>query len=284
MYNKLIEIIKKTKQPLTKSDFIKAFKEIGLNQDSKIEVHASVSNFGYIVNKEYDICDALIETVNKGVIILMAQNREFTNPRTWVNPPVPSEWFEIIDKNRRVYDKDLFIPERIGKVAQLFCKYKDVVKTNHPTLAMSVYNKTADKSWYNHDLDDRKEKNPLKKLAEEDGNILFLGTDFKSCTSIHLTEHLSPYSKLQIFKYKRLNEFGEIEVVEEITKFIDEEDYDNFEEVEKAYRNKYENTDFYKQLNLGLGTITLISAAKLYEIAKDIHINFRKKLSLNNSI
>ncbi len=276
MYKKLTEIIEKSNLPLTKLDFIKAFKDLGIKNNSKIEVHASVSSFGYIVNKEYDICDALLETVTEGVIIMMAHTGEFTNPRTWNNPPVPPSWFSIIDSNRRVYDKDLFVPERIGKVAQLFSRYKGVEKTNHPTMAMSIYNKTEDKTWHNHNLDERKEDNALKKLAVEGGLILLLGTDFKSCTSIHLTEHLSPYSKTQKFKYKRLNDLGEIEAVEEITKFIDDDDFDNFEEIKNEYIMKYEDTKFYKQTKLGLGVITLLSAEKLYEVSKEVHTNYRK--------
>src|SRR5690554_5426888 len=119
MYGKLTELINKTKRPLNKYDFIEAFKSLGINEYSYLEVHASVSSFGYIINKEYDICDSLVETVTSGVIIMMAHTGEFSDPSEWENPPVPKEWHSLINMYRKPYDKNLFLPERIGKVSQL---------------------------------------------------------------------------------------------------------------------------------------------------------------------
>jgi len=275
MYKKLIDLIHNTETPITKEDFIGAYKKLGIKTDSFLEVHSSVSSFGFIINKEYDICDSLIETITDGVVIMMAQNGEFSDPSEWVNPPVPKDWHKIINDLRKPFDKDLFIPERIGKVASLFCRYKQIEKTNHPILAMSVLNNTLDKTWLDHDLDERKMINPLYKLTRNNGKILFLGTDFDTCTSIHLTEHLSPYSVLKEFPYKRLDDYGKVEEVIVITKYIDD-NIDNFKEVKDRYIEKYSNTEFYKQVKLGQGTITLIDALKLYEIAENFHRNYRK--------
>lgn len=275
MYEKLIDLIDKTESPITKADFINAYEELGIKSDSLLEVHSSVSNLGYIINKEYDICDSLIETIKDGVVIMMAHNGEFSDPSEWVNPPVPKEWHKLINDNRRIFDKDLFIPERVGKVAQLFCRYKGVTKTNHPITAMSVFNKTGDKTWLNHDLDERKMINPLYKLMENDGKILFIGTDFYSCTSIHLTEYLSPYSKIKEFPYKRLDDAGNVEEVSVITKYVDD-DFDNFKLISERYIEKYKGTEFMKEKKLGLGKLTLIDSKKLFEIAKDIHLHYRK--------
>lgn len=276
MYEKLTKLISQTKTPLIKNDFVEAFKKIGVTKDSLLEVHCSISKFGYIVNKEYDICDALIETVTDGVVIMMAHNSENSDPKFWSNPAVPKAWFEIINKNRRVFDKDLFIPDRVGKVPQLFCKYKNVIKTNHPVMAMSVLNNTSDITWYDHALDDSLMISPLKKLVDNKGKILFLGTDFQSCTSIHLTEQFSPYAIEKSGYYKRLSEDKKIEEVLVVEKYIEDDDIDNFKMVSEKYIEKYKDTEFYKKVSLGLGVITLIDAKKLFEIADDIHRNYRK--------
>jgi aminoglycoside 3-N-acetyltransferase len=275
MYEKLETIIAKTREPLTKNDFFNAYKALNLKPSAFLEVHSSLSSFGYVINKEYDICDSLVEYFTEGVIIMVAHTGEFSNPAEWVNPPVPKEWIETINKNRKPYDRRLFIPERVGKVAQLFCRYPGVKQTNHPTLALSVLNNTDDQDWYNHDLDMRTSVNPLAKLAKSKGKILFLGTDFDSCTSIHLTEPLSPYSNYKEFHCQRLNENLEIEDVVEKTQFMSEE-VDNFAIIKQRYIEKYEKTEYLKKVNLGLGTITLIDAEKLYQLAEDFHINYRK--------
>ncbi len=277
MYEKLIKLINETKAPLTKMDFIEAFEKIGIKSDSLLEVHASISAFGYIINKEYDICDALIETVTKGVIIMMAHTSEQSDPAYWSNPAVPKDWIDLINKNRRVFDKDIFIPERIGKVPQLFCRYKNVVRTNHPLTSMSVLNNTNDPTWYDHDVDDKLMISPLKKLADRNGKILFLGTDFYTCTSVHLTEQFSPYSIEKTNYYKRLNDQGEAEEVQVFENYIEDDEIDNFKEISKIYLEKYQNTEYYKQVELGLGTITLIDAKKLYKVADQFHRTYRKE-------
>ena len=275
MYEKLETIIAKTREPLTKNDFFNAYKALNLKPSAFLEVHSSLSSFGYVVNKEYDICDSLVEYFTEGVIIMVAHTGEFSNPAEWFNPPAPKEWIEPINKNRKPSDRRLFIPERVGKVAQLFCRYPGVKQTNHTTLALSVLNNTDDQDWYNHDLDMRTSVNPLAKLAKSKGKILFLGTDFDSCTSIHLTEPLSPYSNYKEFHCQRLNENLEIEDVVEKTQFMSEE-VDNFAIIKQRYIEKYEKTEYLKKVNLGLGTITLIDAEKLYQLAEDFHINYRK--------
>lgn len=276
MYDKLIDLISKTKKPLTKYDFIDAYKTLGIKSDSYLEVHSSTSAFGYIVNKEYDICDSLIETVTKGVVIMMGHTGEFSDPSEWVNPPVPKEWHSLINQYRKPYDKDLFIPERIGKVAMLFSRYKNVERTNHPTQSMSVLNNTGDPTWLIHDLDDIKMENPLAKLAKSKGKILFIGTDFDSCTSIHLTEHMSPYSTKKTFNYQRLNDKSEVEDVVITLKYIEDDEVDNFNAIKESYIKKYKDTEFLKQTKVGLGVLTLIDAEKLFDVAKDFHCNFQK--------
>ncbi|MFW5889691.1 MAG: AAC(3) family N-acetyltransferase, partial [Bacillota bacterium] len=99
MSKKQKEIIEKSKTPVTKSDIIDGLKKLGINENSLLEVHSSLSAFGFVVNKEYDIIDALIEVINKGVIIMPAHTSEMSNPRDWENPPVPESWYEIIEEN-----------------------------------------------------------------------------------------------------------------------------------------------------------------------------------------
>ncbi|MDY0317059.1 MAG: AAC(3) family N-acetyltransferase [Candidatus Izemoplasmatales bacterium] len=276
MYDKLIDLINKTEKPITKYDFIEAYEKLGIKSDSLLEVHSSTSAFGYIINKEYDICDSLVETVTKGVIIMMGHTGEFSDPSEWVNPPVPKEWHSMINRHRKPFDKDLFIPERIGKVAALFSRYKNVQRTNHPTQSMSVLNNTDDPSWLEHDLDDTKTHNPLSKLAKSKGKILFIGTDFSSCTSIHLTEHLSPYSTKKVYDYQRLDDLKQIEDILVTLKYIDDDEVDNFKEIKKQYIEKYTDTEYLKQVKLGFGVITLIDAEKLFEVAEAFHRDFRK--------
>ena len=275
MYKGQIEVIEKTEKPISKEDIIKGLVKLGIKNDSCLEVHTKLSSFGYLVNKAYDICDALVELVTEGVVIMPAHTSEQGDPRLWVNPPVPKDWFKIIDDLRRPFDKNIFIPVRVGLTPQVFINYPGVKRTNHPQVSLSVLNKTSDTSWLLHSLDDRDLINPLFKLTQNNGKILFMGTDFFTCTSIHLSEHFSPYAKLSKYRNKMVMENGLIEEKEIFSYEFDDSIVDNFKVISELYIEKYQNTEYYKQEKIGLATVTMIDAKKLYEIAFNFHKNYR---------
>jgi hypothetical protein len=53
----------------------------------------------------------------------------------------------------------------------------------------------------------------------------------------------------------------------------------NFKAISKTYIDTYKHTDDYKQVTCGLATLTLIDAKKLFDIAKDYHINYQRHQS-----
>jgi aminoglycoside 3-N-acetyltransferase len=271
-------VIKKTKRPITKEDIKIGLKKLGVNQESKLEVHSSLSSFGYIINREYDIIDALLEVVSSGVIIMPAHTSEYGDPTLWENPPVPKEWIPIILNNRRPFDKEIFLPERVGKVPITFFRYPNVVRTNHPIESYAVYNQTGDQTWEDHSLDQDEEKHPLLKLAKEEGKILFLGTDFQTCSSIHLTEKYAGKVRTVEHPFLRMED-GQVK--ERTYKYyeFDDDEVDNFEEITKRYLDEYQGTPYYKQVKIGLATCTLIDAEALYEVAYEFHKDHKKSTS-----
>lgn len=271
------EVIKRTKKPVTKEDIVLGLKKLGLKSSAKVEVHTALSAFGYIVNKEYDIIDALMEVVHEGVIIMPAHTSEYGDPSDWVNPPVPKDWVPYILKHRRPFDPAIFVPERVGKVPIAFTRYPGVERTMHPVESYAVYNQTDDQTWADHSLHQDDDVHPLLKLAKEQGKILFLGTDFQTCSSIHLTERYA----------------GKVHVVDQTANVIEngkakevnyryyefDDDIDHFAEIAKRYINEYQGTKEYKQVKIGLATCTLIDAEALYDIAYDFHLEHKKNTS-----
>lgn len=269
------EVVNKTKRPITKEDIVKGLKKLGLTSDSKIEVHTKLSSFGYIINKEYDIIDALMDVIKDGVIIMPAHTSENSDPTYWENPPVPKEWIDLIKKNKRPFDQNIYIPERVGKTPIAFLRYPDVERTNHPIDSLAVYNQTSDPTWVYHSLHQDEDIHPLYKLAQEKGKILFLGTDFQTCTSIHLTEK---YAETVTKKQDTLKLIKNGQIVQASYSFyeFDDDDIDHFDEIAKRYIAEYEGTPYYKQVKIGLATCTLIDAESLYDIAYEFHKNHKK--------
>lgn len=277
MHKKLISLIEQTETPITKTDIIDAFKRLGIHSKSALEVHASLSSLGYVVNKAYDVIDALLEVVTEGVIIMPAHTPELTNPRDWSNPPVPLNYIDVIEKHRKPFNPKVFIPERIGEIAKTFMAYPGVQRTLHPEVSLFVYNQTNDPSWLDHSFDMRDLIHPLHKLQESKGKILFIGTDFSTCTSIHLTEYLCQFSTLSSYDYE-IEVEGEIIKKTITTKYFDDDDL-NFKAISETYIKKYQNTDDFLQTTCGLATLSLIDAKKLFDIAKAYHLSYQRNHS-----
>lgn len=274
MIKKQEELINKTKTPVTKAMIVKGLKSLGLNAYSKVEVHTSLTAFGYIINKAYDVIDALMEVVHEGVIIMPAHTSEMTNPRDWKHPAVPKDWIEMIETFRKPFDPEVMIPDRIGETPKIFFRYPGVKRTYHPEVSLAVYNQTGDETWLEHSFDDRDLIHPLYKLTKEDGKILMLGTDFNSCTSIHLSEFMCEASTIDHYDYQI--KYGDKIIKKTVTtKYFDDDDL-NFKIISENYIKQYQNTEYYKQVKVGLATFTLIDAKKLFDIAKAFHINYKK--------
>jgi len=271
------EVIKATKKPITKDDIALGLRKLGVKRDTKLEVHSKLSAFGYIVNREYDIIDALIEVTKEGVIIMPAHTSEHSDPAEWENPPVPEDWVPYILSHRRPFDPEIFVPQRVGKVPIAFTRYPGVVRTKHPVESYAVLNMTDDETWGDHSLDQDDEQHPLLKLAKEQGKILFLGTDFQTCSSIHLTEKYAGKVRL-VDQPAKIVVKGKLEDVR-YRYYEFDDDIDHFEEIAKRYVAEYQGTDYYKQVKIGLATCTLIDAEALYDIAYEFHTDHKKSTS-----
>ena len=184
-------------------------------------------------------------------------------------PPVPESWYPVIEENRKPFAPELFVPERVGEIARVFMLHPDVRRTLHPEASLCVFNKTSDPTWLDHGFDDRDLIHPLHKLQNEHGKILFMGTDFDTCTSIHLTEFMSEHATLDTYAYD-INIDGVITTKNVVTKYFDDADT-NFTAIKQRYLEQYHDSDFYRTAKVGNAVLTLIDAHALFDIAKNYH-------------
>ena len=80
-------------QIVTKTDLLTHFKEIGVQEGMILEVHSSLSSFGYVVGGAQTVVDALIEAVGyEGTLLMPMQASNNTEPSSWENPPAKREF------------------------------------------------------------------------------------------------------------------------------------------------------------------------------------------------
>ena len=180
-------------QIVTKKDLITNFKEIGVQEGMILEVHSSLSSFGYVVGGAQTVVDALIEAVGyEGTLLMPMQTSSNTEPSAWVNPPAKRELFDEIRANMPAFDKKSMDAFHMGAIVDNLRRRDGVVISNHPSCAFVAWGKYA-KLLCNHQSlhFSLSEESPLARLYELRGHVLLLGVDYDNCTLLHLAEYRS---------------------------------------------------------------------------------------------
>ena len=176
---------------VTKDSFIKALEYVGLGPNMNIEVHSSLSSFGYVVGGARTIVDALMEVITDGGTILMpTQTSDNSDPSSWENPPaLPSVWKELRE-NMPAYDPERSDLWYMGDVVENFRHRDGVMFSNHPSTSFAAWGRYARLLCNRQSLHfPLAEESPVARLYELKGHVLTLGVDFTNVTCLHLSEY-----------------------------------------------------------------------------------------------
>ncbi|HKL42915.1 MAG TPA: AAC(3) family N-acetyltransferase [Clostridia bacterium] len=184
------QVINKTTSPITIKSIEKDLKTLGIKAGDIILVHASLSSIGWVCGGAQSVIDALINVVGeKGTLVMPSHSGELSDPNQWNHPPVPEEWYEVIYKNMPGFDPDKTPTRGMGKIAELFRRFPNVIRSNHPQVSFSAYGKVSKEITKNHPLTPQfGMDSPLGKLYSYGSKVLLLGVGYDACTSFHLSE------------------------------------------------------------------------------------------------
>ncbi len=264
------EKIIKTVTPASK---IKAILEKYLKPTDSIEVHTSLSAFGYIPGGEESVVKLLKEVVNQGNIIMAAQTADFSDPSEWEDPPATTAAQKEIMDCMPAFDKETTPIHGIGKTPEYFRTSNGVKRTNHPLYSMCAWGGDADRIT-------RKRKNydypfgsdsPLADLYKLNGKVVMLGTDYESCTALHLADSTIGRPDLTE-KAPIKDENGKTKWI--TFKDVDDLDkYDDFNDFGAFFEEKYPNLVIKVPILKGYIRIIpvqpLIDEARIYYAKKD---------------
>ncbi|MFB2937631.1 aminoglycoside N(3)-acetyltransferase [Aerosakkonemataceae cyanobacterium BLCC-F154] len=188
------EAIAKTPSPRTLETLKNDFRQLGLQPEMTIIVHSSLSSLGWVCGGSVTVIQALMDIITpNGTIVMPAHSGDYTDPATWENPPVPSDWWSIIRENMPAFDPQITPTRAIGKIAENFRIFPQVLRSYHPVVSFAAWGKHAENIIKNHSLDySLGESSPLARLYDLYGWVLLLGVSYDSCTCLHLAEYRVP--------------------------------------------------------------------------------------------
>jgi len=174
---------------VTRDDLVKGFEALGI--DGGVEVHSSLSAFGYVPGGAETVADAMLRSFPLVMVPTF----------TWGNGEQPPEGSRIErngirpDKMRRwagrrveAYDRQTS-PSCVGAITEAVRKRPGTVRSIHPTHSFAANGRDAERMVAAQTYENPMA--PIEVMLEAGGWVLMLGTELTSCTPIHAAEHLA---------------------------------------------------------------------------------------------
>ena len=172
-----------TKVEMNKSELIAELKRMGLEEGMEIEVHSSLSSFGYVEGGAETVIEALMECVSERGSIFM--------PSLCFSPELE---LTDEDKDMGITVKIKILPEdeprtAMGIIADTFRQRDDVI-TGSGMIRTSGWGLHADEA----------AKGGLDYVIRNGGKALLLGVDIYKLTAMHYMEDIMPKEINDLFE------------------------------------------------------------------------------------
>lgn len=259
MSEKLIETV------VTKNDLKDAFDKLGVKRADICMVYTAISKFQYLPGGPETIVKALEETMSDGTLMMPSQVSTNCDPATWEYPPVHKDLIQVVRDNIPPYDPQTSATEGLGVTPEYFRNLPDVVRSTHPYLPIAIWGKNATDIAVRQPLNMPYGINsPLDYLYKSNGKIIFLGTDYETCTMLHYAESTIHRKTETCSAATSIDQDGK--TIWTDYQNVDLDSYDDFNELGETFEKKC--PDEFKSQKLGKGIIKVINSRPLVDFAR----------------
>lgn len=180
---------------VTRRSLAAGFARLGVAGHEAVMVHASLSAFGWVCGGAQSVVQTLIATAAPNcTLVFPTFSGDWTDPAGWRSPPIAPSALALVRAAMPPFDLRLSPTRGMGRIAECFRTHGAARRSPHPQVSLTAVGPAADRIVGVHSLDHRfGEGSPLAVLDRMDSAILFLGTDFRRCTALHLGEYRSVY-------------------------------------------------------------------------------------------
>ncbi|PSL34402.1 aminoglycoside 3-N-acetyltransferase [Planomicrobium soli] len=181
----------------SKDSLKQQLEQLGIKAGDSVIVHSSLKAMGWIAGGPQAVVEALIDTVTEeGTIVMPSQSADNSDPRYWMEPPIPENWHQPLRDTLPAYDPHLTGLRGMGKIAECFHRHPLTIRSPHPAHSFMAWGKNAEEWMSEHPLEDSFGRDsPLGKMIKSDVKIMLIGVGFDSCTALHLAEFLQENRK-----------------------------------------------------------------------------------------
>ena len=172
---------------MNKTDLKNDLVKIGLERNMKILLHVSLSKIGHVDNGPKDLIEAIEEIISTDGILVMPAYNSYGDYKP--NLSIVNEYFKS--------QEDVICTNQIIARFAVWGSQKQTIASN--------IEYTEDSLSFEYG-----EKSTLARLYENNGWSLFLGTDYSTCTILHLAENRASWPSKVIFTEEYKSSDGKV--------------------------------------------------------------------------
>ena len=183
-----------TRAPVTRARIAEDLRALGVRPGGVLLVHSSISALGWVCGGAQAVVEALRDALGPGgTLVVPTHTGGNSDPAGWAHPPVPEAWWPAIRAELPAYDPALTPARGLGAVVELVRTQPGALRSAHPQVSFAALGPAAETITAGHALDSGfGERSPLARIHDLDGDVLLLGVDHGSNTSLHLAEYRVP--------------------------------------------------------------------------------------------
>jgi aminoglycoside 3-N-acetyltransferase len=196
----------------------------------------------------------------EGTLVMPTHNADISDPKNWVNPPVPQAWWQPMRDTMPAYDPALTPTYYMGTIPETFRKQTGVIRSNHPSVSFAAWGKHAHQIIDDHALIPWfGERSPLAQVCNLDGWVLLLGVGHDSNTSLHVAEARAAIPRKMV-------QLGAPMLVDGVRQWITYEDIDWDEtDFDKLGADFAKDTGLQREGKIGRATASLMPQRALID-------------------
>lgn len=168
-------------------DFVAAFRDLGMGNQSRVIAHASLSAFGQIQGGAQTLIGALLATCETVCMPSFTYRTMVIPPAGPPNNAIDYSLGPAMNPMAEIFSKKMPVDPALGTVAETFRAHAESRRSNHPILSFCGVNAE-------HALEAQSLEDPLAPigwLADQDGDVLLIGVDHTANTSLHYAEMIA---------------------------------------------------------------------------------------------
>ena len=260
------DAVDRVEDPVTVDRIAADLRALGVEAGETLLVHSALGEFGWVAGGPQAVVDALQRVLTpEGTVVMPAHSTQYSDPSVWSNPPVPDHWPEQIREGMPPFRPAVTPTRSMGAIPECFRNYPNAERSGHPLYSFTAWGAGQEEIVDDHSFEDALgEESPLAGVYDRAGSVLMLGTDYETCTSLHLAEYRGEFEKPPTETGAPVLRNGERTWVEWEDIEIDSED---FPEVGAAFET--EHPEAVVSGDVGAATAKLVDQPPLVDFAAD---------------